>query len=98
MKKFLLTAAIAASATFGLGLTTAQADNISVIIVVGNGALQPHIGPARGPLVITIDDRTVTALAGTIRCAEPAQPVNGVYVFYGICDAAAGVRPLILTP
>jgi hypothetical protein len=98
MKKFLLTAAIAASATFGLGLATAEAASVNVIIVVANGAAQPHIGPPRGPLVLTINGGMISALTGTIRCAQPAQPVNGVYVFYGVCDAAPAFQPLILAP
>jgi hypothetical protein len=88
MKRLLASAAIAASAALGLGITTAEAVGTTVVVVAGFGAFPFTV-------VVTIREETPAEFATTARCLQPVRTVAGVNIYYGV-DGCADPVPMIL--
>ncbi len=88
MKRLLASAAIAASATLGLGITTAEAVGTTVVVVVGNGALPFTV-------IVTVRDEEPAELATAAPCLQPVRTVAGVNIYYGV-DGCVDPVPMIL--
>ena len=88
MKRLLASAAIAASATFGPGITTAEAVGTTVVVVVGNGTFPFTV-------IVTVRDDAAAEFATAAPCLQPAHTAEGVNIYYGV-DGCVDPVPMIL--